>query len=71
MIGILPDRARELYNIPDEFQALTALAIGYAGDPNAISEKYWERDLVPRQRKPLAEFVFGGQWGTPSSVVAV
>ena len=51
MIGILPDRARELYGIPDGVRPLTGLAIGYLGDPNALPEKYKERDLAPRQRK--------------------
>lgn len=69
MIGILPDRARELYQIPDGFLPLTGLAIGYLGDPNTLPEKYKERDLAPRQRKPLAEFVFGGQWGAASELV--
>jgi nitroreductase len=68
MIGILPDRARELYRIPDGVQPLTGLAIGYLGDPNTLPEKYRERDLVPRQRKALAEFVFGGQWGEASPI---
>ena len=63
MIGILPDKARELYGIPEGVQPLTGLAIGYAGDPNTLAEVYRQRDLAPRQRKPLAEFVFGGQWG--------
>ena len=33
MIGILPDKARELYHIPEDVQPKTGLAIGYAGDP--------------------------------------
>jgi nitroreductase len=70
MIGILPDRARELYRIPDDVRPLTGLAIGYLGDPNALPEKYRERDLAPRTRKALREFVFAGTWGVPSSVVA-
>jgi nitroreductase len=69
MIGILPDKARELYRIPEGVQPLTGLAIGYAADPNTLAEVYRQRDLAPRQRKPLAEFVFGGQWGTASPVV--
>ena len=69
MIGILPDRARELYGIPEDVQPLTGLAIGYAADPDALPEKYRERDLVPRLRKTLAEFVFGGEWGSASSLV--
>jgi nitroreductase len=69
MIGILPDRARELYLIPDGFRPLTALAIGYLGDPDTLPERYKERDLTPRRRKPLAELVFGGQWGAASDLV--
>ncbi len=63
MIGILPERARDLYQIPDGFRPLTGLAIGYVGNPNTLPEKYREHDLGPRQRKPLAELVFGGRWG--------
>jgi nitroreductase len=69
MIGILPERARELYRIPEGVQALTGLAIGYATDPNILPDGYRQRDLAPRQRKPLAEFVFSSQWGTASTIV--
>ncbi len=69
MIGILPDRARELYAIPDGSEAVTGIAIGYAADPAALPEPYRERDLTPRERKPLAEFVFAGRWGSPSARV--
>jgi nitroreductase len=68
MIGILPDRARELYCIPDGFKPLTALAIGYADDPGTLPEKLRGRDLATRTRRPLSEFVFGGGWGTASDL---
>jgi nitroreductase len=63
MAGILPDRARELYQIPADAQPLTGVAIGYLGSPDALPEAYRKRDLSPRQRKPLVEFVFARQWG--------
>ncbi|MEX2142718.1 MAG: nitroreductase family protein [Pirellulales bacterium] len=63
MIGVVPDKAREIFQIPEDSEAWTGLAIGYAGDPNALPDKLKERDLAPRQRKPLAEFVFGEKWG--------
>lgn len=69
MIGILPERARELYRIPEGVQPLTGLAIGYDADPSLLPDGYRQRDLALRQRKPLAEFVFGEQWGTASPVV--
>jgi nitroreductase len=70
MIGIEPERARELFGIPEGSEAVTGLAIGYAGNPAALPEKLRERDLAPRRRKPLNAFVFGGKWGNPSPLVA-
>ena len=69
MIGILPDRARELYGIPEHSEAWTAMAIGYKGDPAKLPEELRERDGTPRQRKPLSQFVFGERWGNPSPLV--
>jgi nitroreductase len=70
MIGILPDRARELYQIPEGVQPLTGLAIGYAGDPAALPENLRPRDAARRPRKPLAEFIFAHKWGTVSPLVS-
>src|SRR5690606_16471574 len=69
MIGILPDRARELYRIPEGVLPLTGLANVHDADPQAVQEKYRERELAPRSRKPLAGFVFGGEWGTASGLL--
>jgi len=69
MIGILPDKARQIYQIPEHCEAWTALAIGYQGDPATLTEAIRERDLAPRQRKPLHEFVFSGQWGHGAPLV--
>jgi nitroreductase len=63
MGGILPDRAREIYAIPEGSEAVTGIAIGYAGDPEAFSKEIRERDLTPRERKPQQDFVFGASWG--------
>jgi nitroreductase len=69
MIGILPDKAREAYHIPADVQPLTGLAMGYLGDPNSVPEKLRERDMAPRKRKPLKEFVFESEFGTPAKLV--
>jgi len=63
MIGILPDKAREIYQIPEHFEAWTAMAIGYKADPATLPDALKERDLTLRQRKPLGKFVFAGKWG--------
>jgi len=69
MIGILPDRARETYAIPDHSKALTGIAIGYLADPGTLPENLRARDLAPRTRKPLSEFVFGGRYGRTALLV--
>jgi len=68
MIGILPDKARELYRIPEGIQAVTGLAIGYAADPNTLPSEYQKRDLASRGRKTVSQFVFGGEWGSASQI---
>jgi nitroreductase len=69
MIGILPDRARELYRVPEGIQPVTGLAIGYAADPETLPEKLRERDVAARRRKALGQFIFEGLWGTVSNLV--
>ena len=68
MIGILPDRARELYDIPNDAEALTGLAIGYAAEPGVGPDELAERDQGERTRRPLSEFVFGGMWGRSAAL---
>jgi len=68
MIGIFPGKAREIYQIPEHFEAWTAMAIGYKADPATLPDALKKRDLTPRQRKPLSEFVFEGHWGQPSTL---
>ena len=64
MAGILPNQARELYNVPADADVYTALAIGYAASPDESADaKMRERDQTPRGRRPLHEIVFVEKWG--------
>jgi len=65
MVGIEPDRARELYGVPDDCEVVTGLAIGYLGEPDGLAAELRQRDLAPRQRKSQREFVFGASWREP------
>lgn len=63
MAGLNLSKTRQAYGIPDSHHLLTAIALGYAGDPEkAEDEQLAERDQGQRSRKPLSEFVFHGQW---------
>jgi nitroreductase len=66
MAGFHPERVRELYGLPDEVEPVAAMALGYPGDPEEASEKRRERELSPRRRDPLPDFVFDGRWGEPA-----
>lgn len=63
MIGIQQDKIRELYQVPDDVEPYTGLAIGYSGHPHDLEDKYRERDLSERSRKPMSEILFTGQFG--------
>ncbi|MBO3460186.1 nitroreductase family protein [Aetokthonos hydrillicola Thurmond2011] len=67
--GFSVDAARKEYRIPEGYEPATAIVVGYAGDPQNLSDGLRERELAPRIRKPLKEFVFTGQWGTISTLV--
>lgn len=63
MIGIVPEKAKSEYGIPEGSDAYTALAIGYFGERPDVPSGYTDRDKATRERKPLAKFVFTGGWG--------
>lgn len=69
MAGFHPDKVRELYGIPKEFEPVAAIALGYPGDPQSLPEKLKQRELALRERKPLAQFVFTGRWGKTSPLI--
>ena len=70
MAGFDANKARQVFNIPTDWEAVAAMAIGYPGDPASLPDKLRERELAPRMRKPLAEFVMAGGWGHTASFVA-
>jgi len=63
MAGFDPDSARKTFAIPEGWEPLAAIAIGYPGDPDTLPPKLKERELAPRMRKPIREFVMTGSWG--------
>ncbi|TLY22155.1 MAG: nitroreductase [Nitrospirae bacterium] len=70
MAGILPDMIRELYSLPEGYEPVAGIALGYPGDPQKLPESLRQRELAPRERKPLTEFVFSGRWGKTSPLVS-
>ena len=68
MGGFNVDMAREIFEVPARHDPVTMIAIGYPGDPDSLAEDLRAKDLAPRQRKPIREFVFGGKFGQPAGL---
>ncbi len=66
MAGFDPQKAVDALHIPKGWEPIAAFVAGYAGDHNSLSDALRERELSPRSRKPLSEFVMSGKWGQPA-----
>lgn len=64
--GVERDKARATFNVPDEFDIVTGIVLGYQGDPDSLPEELPEREREPRARKSLGDIVFSGAFGTPA-----
>jgi nitroreductase len=69
MAGFDPETAKETYNIPQGWEPIAAMAIGYPGDASSLPEPYQTREKAPRSRKPIREFVMSGEWGHTAEFV--
>ena len=64
MGGFDPKAAREKLHIPEGWEPVAVIALGYPADTGA-SDGVGAHPAKPRERKPLAEIVYGGDWGEP------
>ena len=62
MGGFDADKAKNDFNIPEEFEPVVMLSVGYLGNLDSADEKLLKRDQAERKRKPLAELVFRDTW---------
>lgn len=69
MAGFDKDMARDSLNIPENYAPRVIWAMGYRGDVDSLPDDLREREQRPRERKPLAEIVFGSIWGETAPFV--
>lgn len=68
MAGFDQAKARELLGLPADCLIGSVTALGYQDEPEKLGdEKLIERELAPRERKPLGEIVLSA-WGEPLSL---
>ena len=68
MAGFSVESAREKFSIPDDYQPLTAIALGYLGKPDSLNEDQKESEVSVRKRKDFSELVFSGSFGKSSNL---
>jgi nitroreductase len=65
MEGFDREAARGAVDVPAPFDPAVVIAVGYAGDPESLThDPHRAAETAPRRRRPAAEFVFDGKWGT-------
>jgi nitroreductase len=69
MAGLYPEKAMVLYEIPEDYEVLTGIAVGYYGAPERLSERQQTREQEPRTRNPLSSFIFSGTWGESAEFI--
>jgi len=57
-----------LFEIPEDYHPLTAIAIGYPGDPGILPDRQKERELAERKRRDPDEFVYSEKFGKSSGL---
>jgi len=65
--GFDVEKARREFSIPQDYEPVTAAAIGYPGNLAELPEKLRKKDASPRNRKSLGDIVFEGGWGHSAS----
>jgi nitroreductase len=70
MAGFSPEKVRELYHIPDGFDPVAGIAVGYPAQPDVLPWPFRAQEVGPRKRKPIDSFVFQGSWGVTSPLVS-
>ncbi|MBD0327389.1 MAG: nitroreductase family protein, partial [Pyrinomonadaceae bacterium] len=65
MAGFEIEKARAEYGLPEGYEPVAGIAIGYQGDASALPKDLREKELAPRTRRTQTGFVFKGKWGEP------
>jgi len=70
MAGFAPEKVRELFGVPEGFEPVAAMAVGYGLALDELPEGSREFELGARSRKPVGSFVFEAHWGEASRLVS-
>ncbi len=58
------DKAKlaEVFSIPDNFTPMAMIALGWPADPDKLPDDVLQREMAPRERRPLEMYFYDGAW---------
>lgn len=65
MAGFNTGKARVVFHIPEGYEPVAMMAVGYQDDPGVLPADRMDAETAPRKRRPLSEIVFEGDWEKP------
>ena len=65
MAGFDVEKARVVFQIPDGYDPVAMMALGYPAAMESLTEEQRANEARPRTRRPIEEFIFDGRFGTP------
>ncbi len=68
MSGFDAEKARELFQIPEDYQAISVIAVGYYKENTELPQDMLDGEASSRVRKTFEELVFDNTFGNTSSL---
>jgi len=69
MAGFNQSKVRVMFSVPEDFEIITAMAIGYIGDPEILPDELKKSELAERKRNQMNSQLFSVKWGKTSSIL--
>jgi nitroreductase len=58
-------KARDVFAIPEQYDLMSMIAVGYGVDVETLPDDLKERQMKERSRHPLGQIFFNGVWNKP------
>ena len=65
MGGFKIDAIKSEFNIPDEFEPMAMIAVGYQAELDVLDDYNKKREVAARSRQPLGSSFFNSEWAKP------
>jgi hypothetical protein len=66
MGGLDTAEAGKIFNVPEDFEVFTAIALGYKAEPEVLEENFITMEKSKRSRLTPEKLFFNGEFGNPA-----